>query len=67
MQMKAARIREQADEELVQREAELSKRIVEVKVKRAVAEGAESPMQARKLRRELAQIKTILRERRKAS
>jgi ribosomal protein L29 len=64
--MKASKIREQADEELVQRGAELSKRIIEVKVKRAAAEGAESPMQIRVLRRELAQVKTILRERRKA-
>lgn len=65
--MKASKIREQSDEELVQRSAELARRLIEVKVKRAVAEGAESPMQARNLRRELAQVKTILRERRKAS
>jgi ribosomal protein L29 len=65
--MKASKIREQADEELVQREAELSKRLIEIKVRRATAEGAESPMQSRTLRRELAQVKTILRERRKAS
>jgi ribosomal protein L29 len=64
--MKASKIREQADDELVQREKELSTRLVEIKVRRAVADGAESPMQARGLRRELAQVKTILRERRKA-
>lgn len=64
--MKASSIREQADDELVQREAELSRRIMELKVKRAAVEGAESPMLVRKLRRELAQVKTILRERRKA-
>jgi ribosomal protein L29 len=64
--MKAAKIREQSDEELAEREKELSRRIVELKVKRAAAEGAESPIQARNLRRELAQVKTIMRERRKA-
>jgi large subunit ribosomal protein L29 len=61
--MKAVNLREQTDEELRQLGRDTEKELHELRVKRSVAEAAEPPMRLRLLRRDLARIKTVLRER----
>ncbi len=64
--MKPAKIREQSDAELIQTAADLSKQIVEHRVKRPAEGETRSTALASTLRRDLARVKTILRERSKA-
>lgn len=61
--MKAQEIREMTGEELVKLAEDTEKRLFDINVKHGLGEKTESPVKARGLRRDLARIKTILRER----
>jgi len=61
--MKAAQIREQTDEELQNLLRERTRQVVDSKAKKGIGDGSEQPLRIRTLRRELARIKTIIRER----
>ena len=61
--MKASRIREQTDEELRTLHDELTRELLELKVKGAIGEGGENPMRRRLVRRDLARLKTVMTER----
>ncbi len=60
--MKAKEIRELATEEIRERIRETEAELQRLRFQHAIAE-LENPMQLRNLRRELARLKTILRER----
>ena len=59
---KARELRERADEELAQRLAELTEERFRLEF-RSATESIENPIRFRALRREVARIQTILRER----
>ena len=61
--MKSVSIREYTDSELVQVLAEKRKELFGLKVKNRTGESAEQPLLIRELRRDVARIKTIARER----
>ena len=61
--MKALRLREQSDEELKQMQRETSDHVVELRVKKAMGDSTEQPLKIRTLRRELARVNTVIRER----
>ncbi len=61
--MKAAELRELTTEELVDRQDEAGREQFELRVRRAGAEESVQPLKARALRREIARIKTVMRER----
>lgn len=61
--MKAKKLREQSNEELLQLCAEARKSIGEIKAKKGTKDAAEQPMHARTLRRDVAKMLTVLRER----
>lgn len=61
--MKAVSIREQSPEELRQMHDDTAREIRELRAKKGVGSTQEQPLRARTLRRNLARIKTIMRER----
>jgi len=61
--MKASSVREQTDEELLQTLRETQKRLEERYLKRGVGEDTEQPLLVRTLRRDVARLKTVIRER----
>ncbi len=65
--MKANRIREQTGEELTQLYADTRKAYADLRMKKRVGGDAEQPLKLRTLRREIARIKTVMREREIAS
>ena len=61
--MKASSVREQTDEELKQLLADLTRELFELKGKKGVGDASGQPLRMRTLRRDLARLKTVLRER----
>jgi large subunit ribosomal protein L29 len=60
--MKARELRDQTLEELKQVCEETEKQIFDYRTKAALAEGNDQPLRIRQLRRDLARIKTVIRE-----
>lgn len=60
--MKAANLREQTDEELQQLYDDTRKELFELRVKKGKGDSLEQPLRIRALRRELARISTVMRE-----
>jgi large subunit ribosomal protein L29 len=61
--MKAAKLREQTVDELRQVHTDTARDIREFKGKRGLGDSSEQPLRIRALRRDLARVKTIMRER----
>jgi len=61
--MKAAKIREHTDEELQQLMNDTAQQVFDLKTKKGQADSGEHPLRVRLARRELARLKTIIRER----
>ncbi len=61
--MKAAKLREHTDEELRQVHDDVSKELIETKVRQGWSDGAEQPLKVRTLRRDLARVKTVIKQR----
>ena len=61
--MKAAKLREQTDEELMNLYRETARHITELKSKQGIGDASEQPLRARTLRRDLARILTVMNER----
>jgi len=61
--MKAAKLRELTVEELRQTHADTERAIREFRAKRGIGDASEQPLKIRMLRRDLARIKTVMRER----
>lgn len=61
--MKAARLREQSENELDQLLRDQRGELFNLKVKRGTGDSSTPPMKARILRRDIARIETVLRER----
>ena len=60
--MKAKELRDQSLEELKQMCEETQKQVFDCRAKAALGEGGEQPLRIRELRRDLARIKTVIRE-----
>jgi large subunit ribosomal protein L29 len=60
---KASALREQTDDELRQTFEDTMKELFELRVKRATGDASEQPLRIRSLRREIARIKTVMKER----
>jgi len=65
--MKAGRLRENTDEELRQQYEDTRKEYADLRLKKHVGGDADQPLRLRTLRREIARIKTVMREREIAS
>lgn len=65
--MKMTNIREYTDEELVHVLSDKRKELFGLKVKNRTGEAAEQPLLIRELRRDVARIKTVIRERQPAA
>ena len=61
--MKASQLREQGNEELAQIAEDAVKQLSGLRIKKGFGDGAEQPLRVRTLRREVARVKTIIRER----
>ncbi|MDD4872724.1 MAG: 50S ribosomal protein L29 [Kiritimatiellae bacterium] len=61
--MKAAKIREHTDEELQQLMNDTVQQVFDLRAKKGTGDSGEHPLRVRLVRRELARIKTIIRER----
>jgi large subunit ribosomal protein L29 len=61
--MKAERLRELTDEELQQAHNDATKEVVNLRQKKGMGDNSEQPLRIRTLRRELARIKTVIRQR----
>jgi large subunit ribosomal protein L29 len=61
--MKASTLREQGNEELRQMAEDMAKELSGLRIKKGGGEGSEQPLRIRTLRRDLARVKTIMRER----
>jgi large subunit ribosomal protein L29 len=61
--LKASGIREQTEDELRELCRETAKHLQTLRLHRGGGEGSEHPIRMRTLRRELARIKTVMRER----
>lgn len=61
--MKAAKLREHTDDELRQLMDETAQQVFDLKAKKGVGDSGEHPLRVRLVRRDLARIKTIIRER----
>ena len=61
--MKATLLREQTAEELVLLVGERERQLMELKANKGLGDESEQPLKIRSVRRELARIKTIMRER----
>lgn len=64
--MKAEELREATDEELQEKEEELRRELFNLRFQLATAQ-IENPMRVRVVKKDIARIKTILRERRSSS
>ncbi len=62
--MKAAQLREKGDSDLQTRERELGEQLFKLRFQRSTG-ASENPMKIREVRREIARIKTILKEKMK--
>ncbi len=60
--MKAAELRERSPEELCEAYEEKRQALFMLNVRKDVADAADNPLQARMLRRDIARIKTLMRE-----
>lgn len=61
--MKAASLREQTDDELLQAHRDARRELCELRIKKGTGDGSEQPLRIRTLRRDLARVMTVLRER----
>jgi len=61
--MKASKLRENTQDELRQAQADTLRAMGEFRAKRGIGESAEQPLRIRTLRRDLARIKTVMKER----
>ncbi|MDA1044655.1 MAG: 50S ribosomal protein L29 [Verrucomicrobia bacterium] len=61
--MKAAVLREQTEEELWNLYRETARHVTELKSKKGIGDASEQPLKVRYTRRDLARIKTIMKER----
>ena len=61
--MKASKLKEQTDDELRQLSEDTQKELFDTKIKKGWGDSAEQPLRIRTLRRDVARIKTISRER----
>jgi len=61
--MKASKLREQSPEELRQLHADTIREILEFKAKKGIGDSSEQPLRVRTLRRDLARVKTVMKER----
>lgn len=61
--MKASNYRDRTDDELKQVCEDTQKELFDLKVKMGVGDSSEQPLMLRSLRRDLARIKTVLKER----
>ncbi len=64
--MKAEELREATDEELQEKEVEMRRELFNLRFQLATAQ-IENPMRVRVVKKDIARIKTILRERRSSS
>lgn len=60
--MKADSLREYSEDELLNLREEKAKELVDLKIKRAVEDSSEQPLKIRTVRRDLARINTVMRE-----
>jgi len=60
--MKSKELRDQTVEELKQLCAETEKQVFDLRAKTALGEGTDQPLKIRMLKRDLARIKTVIRE-----
>lgn len=61
--MKARNIREHSDQELGQLHEEIRRKVFDLRVRKSVGDATDQPLLVRETRRDLARIKTVLRER----
>ena len=61
--MKAAAIREQTDDEVRELLRDTTKEFFGLKVKKGMGDSSQQPLRIRQVRRDLARIKTVMRER----
>lgn len=61
--MKALNLREQTDEELAQLQVDTTRQLFMAGIKRGQGDSSEQPLLVRTLRRDVARIKTVIRER----
>ena len=61
--MKATKLREHTDEELQQVHDDVSKELMETKMRQGWSDGAEQPLKVRSLRRDLARVETVVKQR----
>jgi large subunit ribosomal protein L29 len=61
--MKAAKVREHTDEELQQLMNDTTQQLFDLRAKKGSGDAGEHPLRVRLVRRELARVKTIIRER----
>jgi len=61
--VKALNLREHTDEELAQLHTDTARQYFTAKIKKASGDSGEQPLRVRALRRDLARIKTVIRER----
>ena len=64
--MKAAKLREQSAEELRQMVGDMSREVADLRIKKGVGESTVQPLRRRTLRRDVARVKTVLREKERA-
>jgi ribosomal protein L29 len=60
--MKAAKLREHTPAELRQVHTDTTRAILDYKAKKGIGDSSEQPLRIRTLRRELARVKTIMKE-----
>jgi ribosomal protein L29 len=61
--MKAAKLREQTDDELTQQVGDTLSQIYDIRVKKGAGDQSVPPQRVRALRRDVARIRTVIRER----
>ena len=61
--MKATQLREHTDEELREVHDNVSKDLVDARVKQGWSDGADQPLKVRTLRRDFARVKTVMKQR----
>jgi large subunit ribosomal protein L29 len=61
--MRVSGLREQTDEELRQLLDESARELVDLKLKKGWGDGSTQPLRLRTLRRDIARIRTVIRER----
>ena len=61
--MKAPALREQTDEELLQTLSETKQRLFDLRVKKSMGDASEQPLLIRHVRRDVARVKTVIKER----